>query len=100
MGKILCICKKFGVRVIAKSTLREYWEKHNIVEQALLTSYNESKKADWSNFNEVKLDYPSARIVGNNRIIFNIKGNDYKLIVKVNFEFKTFWIRFIGTHAE
>lgn len=88
------------MRVIAKSTLREYWEKHNIVEQALLTWCNESKKADWSNFNEVKLDYPSASIVGNNRIIFNIKGNDYKLIVKVNFEFKTFWIRFIGTHAE
>lgn len=53
-----------------------------------------------SSFNELKNDYPSASILKENRVVFNIKGNHYRLIVKFNLEYQTGWIRFIGTHAE
>lgn len=88
------------MRVIAKRTLREFWEKHADCEQQLKAWYRETEKANWNNPNELKEDYPSASILKNNRICFNIKGNDYRLIVKFNFEFQIGWIRFVGTHAE
>ena len=52
------------------------------------------------NPNELKKEYPSASILEDNRIVFNIKGNNYRLIVKINYEYKIIWIRFIGTHGE
>ena len=88
------------MRVIAKKILREFWEKHNDCEQQLKAWYQETSKAEWQNSNEVKLDYPTASIVGDNRIVFNIKGNTYRLIVKINFDYQMVWIRFIGTHSE
>jgi len=88
------------VRVIAKRTLREFWEKHADCEQQLKAWYRETEKAKWNSPNELKVDYPSASILKNNRICFNIKGNDYRLIVKFNFDFQIAWIRFIGTHAD
>lgn len=57
-------------------------------------------KAEWANLIDIKAEYPSASIVGNDRMKFNIKGNSYKLIVKLNFDCQIVWIRFIGTHAE
>ena len=86
--------------VIAKRTLRDFWEKHKGCEQQLTAWYRETEKANWPNINELKTEYPSASILKNNRIVFNIKGNDYRLIVKINFDFQICWIRFIGTHAE
>jgi len=88
------------LRVIAKKILREFWEKHNDCEQQLKAWYQETSKAEWQNSNEIKLDYPTASIVGDNRIVFNIKGNTYRLIVKINFDYQMVWIRFIGTHSE
>ena len=88
------------MRVIAKKILREFWEKHNDCEQQLKAWYQETSKAEWQNSNEIKLDYPTASIVGDNRIVFNIKGNTYRLIVKINFDYQMVWIRFIGTHSE
>jgi mRNA interferase HigB len=88
------------LRVIAKKILREFWQKHNDCEQQLKSWYQETSKAEWQNSNEIKLDYPTASIVGDNRIVFNIKGNTYRLIVKINFDYQIVWIRFIGTHAE
>ena len=88
------------MRVIAKRTLREFWTTHRDSEQQLTTWYRETEKADWPNINELKKEYPSASILVDNRIVFNIKGNKYRLIVKFNFEFQICWIRFIGTHAE
>ena len=88
------------MRVIAKRTLREFWEKHADCEQQLKAWYRETEKANWNNANELKGDYPSASILKNNRICFNIKGNAYRLIVKFNFEFQIGWIRFVGTHPE
>jgi len=88
------------LRVIAKKILREFWEKHNDCEQQLKAWFQEASKAEWTTPNEIKSDYPSASIVGNDRIVFNIKGNAYRLIVKINFDYQMVLIRFIGTHAE
>jgi len=92
--------KSLHLRVIAKSTLRLFWEKHTDSEQALKAWYREAEKANWQSFNELKLEYPSASILKGYRIVFNIKGNKYRLIVKINFDFQICWIRFIGTHAD
>jgi mRNA interferase HigB len=88
------------VRVIAKRTLREFWEKHADSEQQLKAWYNEAEQADWRTPNEIKKDYPSASILEDNRVVFNIKGNHYRLIVKINYPYGVVWVRFIGTHAE
>jgi mRNA interferase HigB len=88
------------LRIIAKKILREFWEKHNDCEQQLKAWFQETSKAEWQNSNEIKLEFPTASIIGDNRIVFNIKGNAYRLIVKINFDYQMVWIRFIGTHAE
>ena len=88
------------MRVIAKKILREFWTKHSDCEQQLKAWYQETLNAEWKNTNEIKLEYPTASIIGDSRIVFNIKGNSYRLIVKINFDYQMIWIRFIGTHAE
>ena len=88
------------MRVIARKILREFWAKHSDCEQQLKAWYQEVEKAKWNNLNELKLEYPNASILENNRVCFNIKGNNYRLIVKINFPYQMVWIRFIGTHAE
>ena len=93
------ICKK-TLRVIAKKILREFWEKHADSEQQLKAWFQEAQKAGWKNPNELKSEYPSASILAEGRVVFNIKGNSYRIIVKINYEHEMVWIRFIGTHAE
>jgi len=87
-------------RIFAKSTLREYWEKHPDSEQYLKTWYDTAMSSDWKIPNDVKQTYVSASILKNGRVVFNIKGNSYRLIVKFNFEKQWAFIRFMGTHAE
>lgn len=87
-------------RIIAKSTLREFWQKHTDSEQYLKTWYDTAKGSKWSTPNDVKQTYISASILKNERVVFNIKGNSYRLIVKFNYEKQWAFIRFIGTHAE
>lgn len=88
------------MRVIAKRTLRDFWEKHADSEQQLKAWYYEAEQSDWKSPNDIKKDYPSASILEDNRMVFNIKGNNYRLIVKINYKYGVVWIRFIGTHAE
>jgi mRNA interferase HigB len=88
------------VRIIAKRTLRDFWTKHADSEQQLKSWYRETEKTEWEKINDLKKEYPSASILQDNRIVFNIKGNKYRLIVKFSFEYQICWIRFIGTHAE
>lgn len=88
------------MRVIAKRTLRDFWKKHPDCEAQLKSWYRETEKSGWDNINELKKVYPSASILKDNRIVYNIKGNSYRLIVKFNFEYQICWIRFIGTHPE
>lgn len=88
------------MRIIAKSTLRVYWEEHKETEQSLLSWYKVVSQAKWQNFNEVKQKFRTCKIIGNDRIVFKIKGNNYRLIVRVSFENQLVWIRLIGTHSE
>ena len=88
------------MRVIARKILREFWEKHSDCEQRLKSWYQEASNAEWKSPNEIKSEYPSASILSNNRIVFNIKGNSYRLFVKINYDYQIVWIRFIGTHSE
>ncbi len=88
------------MRIIAKRTLRDFWIKHSDSEQQLTAWYRETEKANWQSLNELKKEYPSASILKENRVVFNIKGNNYRLIVKFNLDYQICWIRFVGTHAE
>ena len=88
------------MRVIAKKILREFWNKHPDCEQQLKAWYREAENAEWKTPANIKKDYPSASILQNNRIVFNIKGNNYRLVVRINYYYQMVWIRFIGTHAQ
>ena len=87
-------------RIFAKSTLRKFWEKHSDSEQYLKTWYDTAMNSDWKNPNDIKRSYASASILKDNRIVFNIKGNSYRLIIKFNFDHQLAFVRFIGTHSE
>lgn len=88
------------MRIIAVKTLRDFWESHADAEQALRSWYKEATDTRWNGPNEIKQRYPSADIIPGNRIVFNIKGNTYRLIVKIHYNTGIVFIRFIGTHAE
>ena len=88
------------MRVIAIKALKEFWKKHPDSEQPLKSWYYETKKANWQNPEDVTRLYRKASILRNNRIVFNIKGNSYRLITAINYNFKIVYIRFIGTHQE
>lgn len=88
------------MRVIAKRTLRAFWNKHKDCEQQLKSWYKEVQEARWKKVNDIKREYPSASVLPGNRVVFNIKGNQYRLIVRINYDYGVVWIRFIGTHAE
>lgn len=87
-------------RIIAKRTLREFWLKHSDSEQFLKTWYETAKTSNWASPNEVKQTYINASILKDNRVVFNIKGNSYRLVVKFNCERQWAFIRFLGPHAE
>jgi mRNA interferase HigB len=80
--------------------LRDFWENHADCEQQLKSWFREAQKAEWKNPNDIKTAYPSASILNENRVVFNIKGNNYRLIVKISYDYEMVWIRFIGTHGE
>jgi mRNA interferase HigB len=88
------------MRVIAKKILREFWVQHPDAEEPLLSWYREVEHEDWATPANVKLRYPNASIVGDNRVVFNIKGNAYRLVVKINYPYRVVYIRFVGTHAD
>jgi len=90
------------VRVISVKKLRDFWTKslYRDSKLALRAWYAEAKKGDWSSPHEIKRLYRTASSIGNERIVFNICGNKYRLVVAVKYEFKIFYIRFIGTHRQ
>jgi mRNA interferase HigB len=88
------------VRIIAIGTLRKYWSSNKDAEQPLKSWYQEAKQARWNNHNEIKNHYKNASILKHNRVVFNIAGNKYRLIVRINYEIQIIYIRFIGTHSE
>ena len=88
------------MRIIAKKILRDFWEAHPDSEQQLKSWYQETANCEWTSPNQIKREYPSASFLVDNRVVFNIKGNHYRLIVKISYNYQMVWIRFIGTHAE
>ena len=88
------------MRIIAKSTLREFWEKHNDAEIPLKTWYKITEKQKWKNTHEIKQLFGDASIVGHNRVVFNIKGNNYRIVVYIVFKVQKIFIRFTGTHKQ
>ena len=87
-------------RIFAKSTLRIFWENHPDSEQYLKTWFDTAMNSGWKSPNEVKQTYANASILKDGRVVFNITGNTYRLVVKLNFEKQWIFIRFIGTHEE
>lgn len=79
---------------------REFWERHPDAEQPLKAWCDEARSAVWRTPKDIKHYYRSASILKNRRVVFNIKGNDYRLIVAVAYEFGAAYIKFIGTHQQ
>ena len=87
------------MRVIAKRVLREFWEKHSDAEQPLKTWYKKASNGDWDKPMVIKAEFPSASILKNSRVVFNVCRNKYRIVAEINYQRKWLFIRFIGTHA-
>ena len=88
------------MRINARKALREFWELHPDAKQALQAWYADVKRADWQSPVDIRDVFRNASIVANNRVVFNIKGNKYRLVVAVRYEYRLIYIRFVGTHQE
>lgn len=88
------------MRVIALATLRLFWIRHPNAEQPLRAWLDEARQARWKSPQDVKSRYASASFIGRNRVVLNIKGNDYRLVVAVAYRFQAVYIKFVGSHAD
>jgi mRNA interferase HigB len=93
------------MQILSRKALRDYWESYRgadkpSLEQALKSWYREVKQAQWSTANQLKEKYRSASILKNGRVVFNICGNKFRLIVGVNYSVKVVYIKWVGTHTE
>ena len=88
------------MRIVALSTLRAFWLKHPDTEVPLRAWYTLASRANWKTPNQIKSAYRSVSFVGSSRVVFNIKGNEYRLVVLVRYDKGLMFIRFVGTHAQ
>jgi mRNA interferase HigB len=88
------------MRIIARRALREFWERHERAEQPLRAWYAEASKAAWKSPQNIKAKYRHASFFADNRVVFNIAGNRYRLVAHINFDFQIVYIKFVGTHKE
>ncbi|MBE7467535.1 MAG: type II toxin-antitoxin system HigB family toxin [Anaerolineae bacterium] len=88
------------MRIISRKKLRDFWNQHPDAQASLQTWYADVKQAEWKTPTEIKNLYRNASFVANNRVVFNIKGNKYRLVVAVQYEYGIVYIRFVGTHLE
>ena len=88
------------MRIISKRALREFWERHPESEQPLLSWYREVEQADWPTPAHVMKRYPNASIVGRDRVVFRVRHNDYRIVVRVILSGTNCHIRFVGTHRD
>jgi mRNA interferase HigB len=91
---ILCM------RVIRAEMLRDYWQQHADIRGPLEAWYEHVKRVHWGGPIDVKREHGTASILPNNRVVFNIKGNNYRLVVRFNYKIGIAEIRFVGTHAQ
>ena len=91
-----------AVRIIAKSSLQKFWERPGCADARgpLHSWYAEAIKATWRSPQDIKKQYASASICGNNRVVFNVGGNKYRLVVEVQYQAGIVWVKFVGTHAQ
>ncbi len=97
--ELFCIFQSF-MRVIAVSTLREYWKEYPECEQSLRSWLQEIKKAKWESPQQLKIQYNNASVLSGKRIVFNINGNKYRLIVDIEFGLQIIFIVWFGSHEE
>lgn len=88
------------MRIVTLKTLKEYSDRNKDIHIALMDWYEKVSNAKWNNLADIKKDFNSVDYVGNNRCVFNIKGNKYRLVVIIILISKKVYIRFIGTHKE
>ncbi len=88
------------MRIFSRKILREFWEKHPDAQNPLQTWYLDVKHANWEKSSDIKVVYQTASFLKNNRIIFNIKGNTYRIVIVVHYKNGDVFIRFVGTHSE
>lgn len=88
------------MHIISKKTLTDYYSKHPQAKEALEDWYSKTRKSCWMSFADIKATFNSVDSVGNQHYVFNIKGNDFRLIVVIQFRHQHVFIRFVGTHAE
>jgi mRNA interferase HigB len=86
------------MRIIAVSFLRSFWQKHPDAKQPLLAWVDEVRKVTWNRPDQIKQQYRNASILKDRRVVFNIKGNDYRLVVSVAYHYQAVYVKFIGTH--
>lgn len=90
----------FSMRIISRITLREFWDQHPDARQPLQAWYDDVKHAEWHTPADIKNVYRNASFLANNRVVFNIKGNNNRLIVAVQYAHGILYIRFVGTHRD
>ncbi|MEZ4708747.1 MAG: type II toxin-antitoxin system HigB family toxin [Caldilineaceae bacterium] len=88
------------MRIVSERTLREFWQIHPAAERPLRAWRDTVRLAEWKTPAEIKADYGNASVVANSRVVFNIKGNDYRLVAAVHYNTGILFVRFIGTHEE
>lgn len=88
------------MRVIAVATLKAFRQRHPAAEQPLKAWFEEASKASWTQPADIKIQYRSASILKNRRVVFNIKGNEYRLIVAIAYRLQIVYVKFIGTHQQ
>lgn len=89
-----------GMRVISRKALREFWDKHPDARQPLQAWHADTKHADWKSPTHIKNVYHNASFLADNRVVFNVKGNRYRVVVAVQYKFGIVYVRFVGTHQE
>ena len=88
------------MRVISRKKLREFWEHHPEARASLESWFIDVKHVDWEKPDDIKSVYRNVSFVANNRVVFNIKGNNFRLIAAIQYKYRIVYIRFIGTHQE
>ena len=86
--------------MIAVAALRDFWQQHPDAEQPLKAWFEEASKASWAQPSDIKAQYRSASILKNRRVVFNIMGNEYRLIVAIAYRQQIVYVKFVGTHRE
>ncbi|MCP4608471.1 MAG: type II toxin-antitoxin system HigB family toxin [Planctomycetes bacterium] len=88
------------MRIISRKALREFWNRHADAEEPLRAWHIRVRKAAWKMPADVKADYANVSIIANNRVVFNIRGNHYRLVVAIDYQYGIIYIRFVGTHKD